>query len=333
MESTDGDPTVMTPQLSLALSRVGKNLLFFHNVLLGQLAAFGVYFVLVVMASYLICRRRGKGLREILLFFALILTFFVTTFDWASGVVSWQQRLTIVLLDSKFPSLTDRLQETVRNQREENAVLYAVRVWLAGVTANAGLVFLINDILACWRAVALSMPWCRNWKTTMIQLGLYFLVFSSFALWVSLSVISMQLRLVGGASGPTSRSNVFDALVLAASATSIAANLLATGMIGWVTWEHFGLTSDLPKQRSKLAIYRIPLYLTESGLFYALIQAMYTPAVILIVKSGVSISDDIDSMTLHSGDTSSLSGMVFNSVQSHKNDGPTHSAHRASYLA
>lgn len=319
MDSTDNAPPTISPsglteEDTEVLALFGNHITYRMRLTMGELTVYGAYFILVVMALYTISKRQARSARTLALVAALALTFSITTVIFGLDVFSIQDFVKTVFLRNTDLTLLDR------------ALLYGnkhpfdlVQIWL-GNSADAGLLFIVNDVLASWRAAAFYRSTARPIVLTL----LYSLVFSSFAIWISYASLETY-RWNIDYQATHENSNTPSILLFTASAASIAANLLATGLIGYTTYKSNKLqASSGMKMRSS----QVLVFLTESGAFYAVLQivrlalsvsvvpstpaygsldtafavfqsstqfitAMYTPALIIIINYGYSIADQV----------------------------------------
>ncbi|TFK99997.1 hypothetical protein BDV98DRAFT_130391 [Pterulicium gracile] len=95
--------------------------------------------------------------------------------------------------------------------------------------ADAGLVFIVNDILASWRALAI----CTGSRLARVMRPiLFFFIFSSFVLFIPSSLWQIQLGL-GLPAFTIKTGEYLSILIVTSSSLSMAINVLATGMIAY----------------------------------------------------------------------------------------------------
>jgi hypothetical protein len=232
----------------------------------------------------------------------------------------------VVLIDNPTLSLSDR----VLAYNELPWILPAsfVQILFTG-SADSGLLYILNDFLASWRAISIWRS--RRSSVVSCKSVLYILLFSTCVFWIASAVLHWSV--IGHGIIPNSDPPAIIPLV--GSATSIATNLLATFMTGYTTYGHVALVSRAGAGMGRVGA-RILLLLTESGLIYAIIQiirfaltisivpstpvygslftaagifqsattiltAMYTPALILIVHHGYSATDSMQLGSISAG--------------------------------
>ncbi|TFK98746.1 hypothetical protein BDV98DRAFT_572163 [Pterulicium gracile] len=326
MDFPTDDPTLLTPENIMVISRLGMIIRYMLCHLLPGLILYGVYCTLTGVAMYTVATRPDKVTgRTIWLTLALIATMCLVTFDWClAALIPLKTIIENGLLDVDTSSMTDRrlnYAEAIHASK-----IYVLAQWLSANTSDTGLLFIISDILACWRAIAIWGPTRRFRKT--LRLALSFLVFVSFTFWAAYAGTRTQSYIAtSGIPNGQSNEDLQAVLGMTASVASLASNLLATGIIGYVSWAFIHSGSVTAPNRSFRGS-KVLVYLTESGAFYAVIQiirlaltlsispstptygsldtacavfagtsaivtAMHTPAVILIVKYGLSIADTV----------------------------------------
>lgn len=299
--------------------------------------------------------RRSWGL-----LFALLLTFFITTFNWILRFVKLQKMIEMTLLglgtDGNM-SLSGR-RSSFGVWLRSSSSLYYPSIWFFNEIADAGIPFLVNDVLAAWRAAAICRGYVSRVRYIVLRCVLLFLLLVTFTFWVVYS----SLRMDPLAAGTSKNSAISAILSITSSSASIASNLLATTIIGHTAWRHLVIPQRSGVDRlHQTSGAMVLLYLTESGAFYAAIQivrlalslsvvpstpvygslhtasniftyataiitAMYPPAVILIIRNNLSITDNIDSSKVHSpgadGDNTTLSAIKFERAAKSTRDTP-----------
>lgn len=316
------DLALLTPRGVRILLSAGNYLLYAVKIAATELTLFGAYFVLVAAALYSIAKRPVKVARTFWLVSALLICLSIVIVIWASDMYFIEVYLEAMLLDSTTESLVERQSRYIAVTGSTQS-LDIVLLWI-NASGDAGILLLVNDILASWRALAIWGPSRRGSK--LLALTSYILLFSSAALWIAYAGVQTYFIVSGNFRVTTSNTDPETVAAITSSVCSITVNLLATGIIGYAAWGHFRDESYLGRKSFRGA--RVLLHLTESGLFYAMIQivrlglvlglnpstpifgslftgsrafntasaivtAMYTPAVILIVTHGFSIADDI----------------------------------------
>lgn len=141
VDSNADDPSVVTPFISSTLEDIGKYILHYQSAIVGQLILYGVYLVLVLMALNAIRRTPMKTRRSWGLLFALLLTFFITTFNWILRFVKLQKMIEMTLLglgtDGNM-SLSGR-RSSFGVWLRSSSSLYYPSIWFFNEIADAGI--------------------------------------------------------------------------------------------------------------------------------------------------------------------------------------------------
>ncbi|TFL01047.1 hypothetical protein BDV98DRAFT_583096 [Pterulicium gracile] len=234
---------------------------------------------------------------------ALAVTFIFTTVIWSLDVAAVYGLINTVLLGNADMDVLSRVMSY--NTWIESVRLEIVSLWMGNSTDTGA--------IALWRSGGRRVLSCV----------LLFLITTAFTLW--LSYVGLVMRLSNTNSTETMDNNDAPAiLATTASAASIAANLLATAMIGFVAMMHKNTRSRGIRSHGA----KILFLLTESGAFCVVLQivrlslalsinpstqpygrlwaansifhsvtqtivAMYTPALILIIHYGFSVADTV----------------------------------------
>ncbi|TFK99452.1 hypothetical protein BDV98DRAFT_625743 [Pterulicium gracile] len=198
----------------------------------------------------------------------------LVTLDWCMRMLPLIKAVQFFFLDEGTMSFQDRrINFSIWNTTE--VANHFLIVWLCPNSSDIGLLFILTDVMTCWRATAIcardryrSSPFGR-----MLRLAPWFLIFLSFALWVAYCGIDTYKLLLGEPdAGVTLNSGTMVILLITASVASITANLLATGMIGYETWKYTRSVTVPRAVKVQHRASRVLLFLTEFGLFYAVIQ-------------------------------------------------------------
>lgn len=325
------DPTLLTPESIMILSRVGREINIILWTLLPELALFGVYCTLSLVTVYFILKTSTN--RKFWSLLVVLITTLLITLDCVMRILHFKGLIDIALLDEGTTSLEER--RLSHNDWVLGAQFLTLCLWFCPSSSGSiGLLFIITDIVTCWRAKVIST--CGTGRDglrgRMLRLAMWLFVLLAFALWVAHSGISTHAHLSGVPDPESEVASTIAVLVITASVASIAANLLATGIIGYEAWQHLRSASALKLKPLRGA--SILLFLTESGIFHAVVQvvrlaltlsvdssssssasksdplyiasmtfssvtnvnvvaAMYTPAVLLIVNFGLSFADNV----------------------------------------
>ncbi|TFL03244.1 hypothetical protein BDV98DRAFT_602727 [Pterulicium gracile] len=306
----------------MELTRAGEYISHSTKFLIAELMMYGAYFVLVVIAVYTIAKRPHRTARTYWLIAALVITFSVTTVMCALDLAGCLYFYKVVFIDGSLPTVIERF--SVYNLWIRSKHVEVLGLWI-GSTGDMGFVFLISDILASWRALAV---W-RFSSRRFLALTQCFLIFSSFALWIACAGRQMTPSRRSGL--PDDNAIVANSLIIASSIASIAANVVATSMIGYTAYRYRRTSEHSTGLR--LQATKILLLLAESGVIYAMIQiirlaltatplksasattasavfqsstqvvtAMYTPTLIILIHYGYSIADTMQGDTIDGKD-------------------------------
>ncbi|TFK95404.1 hypothetical protein BDV98DRAFT_401335 [Pterulicium gracile] len=303
------------PELAAGLLLdIGKDVKFGLKVITAELVFYGFYFLLAGIAVHtLITRPRPTSTRTIVLISALALTFLTTTIFCGLDIGVLFANVQKNLIDNAFLSFDARAHYF--DDRVHCSTATNMMQILMSSNGNTGILFLINDSLAIWRALSV---WHSS-SRLIIGMLLYCLVFWSFVLWIPMILIrSGNLNMAAADT-----QNMFSILATVASILSIAANAFATGMIGYTAYVYSFLQDP---QYLRTASCKILSLIAESGFLYGIIQiirlsldasvvpkaprydsiliaatvfnsattviaAMYIPALIIIVNHGYSVSE------------------------------------------
>ncbi|TFK95278.1 hypothetical protein BDV98DRAFT_587187 [Pterulicium gracile] len=285
------DPTNLTPEVTAILSYMGNTLNLVIGAALIRFALYDAYFR----------KRPEKTARTLWFLLALFVTLLSVTFDLAAltgDLATIKNVINDVLLDKSTPSLFDRIIKYNTSLDGHTAWIIAA-TWITALNMGVGLLFLINDILASWRAIAL-------WAQPEERESHLFSLFSS-----------LFLCHLHRCQPFNDHDGWLCSLDMTWKLTIFAA----------IARQHWQSDSRVPGTKIGRGA-KVLIYLTESGAFYAVLQitrigvalsvtpstlefgslysnsynflnesltvaAMYSPAVILIVKFGVSIADTV----------------------------------------
>lgn len=334
------------------LTWAGFNIKLNFMIMVAQVLAYGAYVVLAVIAVAMLSKRPRKSVEGWALLLMLCVTFIFITLETSFGLVMAFSKVQKYLIDNSDLPYPNRLEA------------YGMQSWLnwsgpimilVGNGGDVGLLFLINDVLAVWRAFAVLRCGIRS----VVGIILSVLVVITTGIFIPITVIQIldyHRPFYPGTS-------IIAVLGVTGSVVSITTNLVATGMMAHAAYTYRSLenTSGL-----RLSSGRILVFLTESGAFYAIIQitrlglslapgtteytsmrygssvflsmslvmtAMYTPAVMIIINCGFSISNTIQMTSFSSSDETppyrgSVSNIVFGRGTARSSMvGPTASEH------
>ncbi|TFK96043.1 hypothetical protein BDV98DRAFT_576853 [Pterulicium gracile] len=170
----------MSPETVAVLLFVGKSIQNSLMVIMVQLVLYGLYVVFMIVTLYVIARRPEKTWRIFWFVVALITTLAIVTFDWnapTGELAVFKSMVDRYLLDQNTLSIFDRTDNfyAVADSAKSSKML---TTWLSANSADVGLLYIISDILASWRATAIWGPGRRG--RVQLHLGLGFLVVVAF---------------------------------------------------------------------------------------------------------------------------------------------------------
>ncbi|TFK97575.1 hypothetical protein BDV98DRAFT_607481 [Pterulicium gracile] len=270
MDSTTQDPAVI--QTLEMISGLAE--LVYPQVLVAivVMALFGVYFVLSSIALWSLLRRKRKN--HILLG-ALGITAAATILHSSLIIALPLAQIKGLLMRASSVPLLQRYEDYQSSGLQKMS--YPTMI-IVGGSADAGLVFLVNNALAVWRALSLwSSP-----TQGVVSLLLWSLLAANAGLYPPLIYMTIKQTkdLSSSASAHFSSDRTLFALVTAQSSVSILVNALATGIIAYKAFEHKRFES---RAGTRLIGAKLLLLLTESGVFYILIQIVHLILVCLLV--------------------------------------------------
>jgi hypothetical protein len=264
------------------LSAIVENIGLLVKRTISEMAAYGVYSVLSGLAVLSLVKRPSKSRQTWILLSAFILTFVLLTVFCAVELVNLLTALRIPIVDGPqaTETFTDRL---IAYNHQSWHLPTAALLDIIGGTADAGILFVIIDSLAAWRAIAL---WTSS-SRLYISIVPCFLIFSSFATSLPYMVLNTKLNKNRDVKAPSTFSNSDDAaiFVITASALSIAANLVTTCMMAYTAYIHISLESLDGIRSMRFTGTRVLILLTESGLLYAVVQILRLALTVSVVPS------------------------------------------------
>jgi hypothetical protein len=133
----------------------------------------GFYLILFLMALYTILRRRQKTRRRWLLLAALLFTFAMTTITCSTHLARLIAKMQTILIDNTNLPFPDRVA-AYNKLPWIGPTLWIEFIVMCG--GDSGMMFMINDVLAIWRAVSV---WTSG-SATLMSTILYFLWGANF---------------------------------------------------------------------------------------------------------------------------------------------------------
>jgi hypothetical protein len=219
-----GDQLTMGAEDIEQLTRLARRIKRAVVVVAIEMGLLGVLTALCVMAFYTIVIRHRKGKRTWLMLSAIFCAGAFTALEASLDVTSLFLRIRANLIDRPDLSFAERMA-AYASLSWWKAERYLEMILLPA--SDAGLVFLLNDVLASWRALVFwkSVPGSNR----SLPLLLYFVLFSNFAFSVAITV-TMCIYIDVSVSN---NSDPLAIVMITQSALSIATNLIATGMTGY----------------------------------------------------------------------------------------------------
>jgi hypothetical protein len=245
---------------------------------ISGMTMYGVYFVLSGLAMHSLVKRPNKSRQTWILLSAFIVTFLVVTVLCAVDLINLLTELRIPLVNDPTETFTDRMTAYNRQGWARPGVVLTI---IVGGTADTGILFIIIDSLAAWRAIALWTSSSRHY----ISIVPCFLILSSFVISLPFMILNIKVYLDPDAPKSFSNSDGMAITGITASVLSIAANLFTTCMMGYTAYIHISLESLSGIRSLRLTGTRVLILLTESGLLYAVIQIIRLALTVSIVPS------------------------------------------------
>ncbi|TFK95677.1 hypothetical protein BDV98DRAFT_640852 [Pterulicium gracile] len=184
----------------------------------------------IASQSPLLRTRRENSTRALWLLAALLVTFCLTTIFGGMTITVLQGAIRIVLIEST-PDTPLGLRIMRYAAWLQSIHVDLVQSWVAS-TADAGLLFIISDVLVAWRAIAIWPGYSAFGRT--LKLALCCLIFLSFGFW--LADVGIQTHRSIHPQGTNGGKFIYNTdisaiLPIVSSSASTAANILATAML------------------------------------------------------------------------------------------------------
>jgi hypothetical protein len=247
-----------------------------HNVRnsVAKIPMYGVYLVLACAALYTILSRPRITNRAWILVSVLFITFVVTTLQYVIDICFLLTEIRMTIVDNSKRSFTQKAEEFMAMGLFKTH--YAVVMFVTGV-GDSGLVCILNDGLAAWRAISvLQVHSKRCFKILFV-----FLLVSCFAFWIPSLVL--QIQIIRHQLTPLPNKDLKVVLAITGSSLSVLINGIATVIIGYIGYQQRSL--DPPQVAIRFKASKILALLTESGLLYLLIQIIRLGLVVSFVPS------------------------------------------------
>jgi hypothetical protein len=188
---------------------------------IAEMTCYGAYCLLCGKAIYSIRRTNERSRRHWLLVAALLLTYVLITINCAGNIIGTLYELHLLIENTQIP-----FPEVVKIYSHSSVGTFVLVVNLiVGRMGDTGLIFLITDALAAWRAVVV-------WPSRFLAATLGFFLTSSFALYIPSFVFYLQENRYTPQSF-LHNTDKYAILAITSSGLSIASNALATWMIGY----------------------------------------------------------------------------------------------------
>ncbi|KAK1225376.1 hypothetical protein PQX77_011686 [Marasmius sp. AFHP31] len=235
--------------------RFGVDLIWSFAEVLAIGIIYGVYMVLTPAAIAILWRRKGGMKRaRVILGVSVVILFLLATTDLCCTMVyliAGVQCLLVNNFGTSFKAADYAYQNKFHILLEIHSVLFPVA-------------FVIGDAIVIWRACALS----GRKKRTISLLMVFQLAVTGTAFgWIGCFVTA----------GMPFESPKCRPIILATYVLSIATNLAATMVIGYITWSHWkAIQKYLKLSYRPVRAERVAVLLMESGLFYAFLLASIT---------------------------------------------------------
>jgi hypothetical protein len=235
---------------------------------LSEMAFYGAYFVLSLIAFQTIFLRRERTGRTWILLSMLSLTFVLVTIYCILDLACLLSQISLIV---RLNSLTVTAQ-TMSEHVAQIQTFYTqkwfrsaqVALTLIGGTADTGLLFVLTDGLSSWRAICI---WTSGFRA-LIGIVPCFFTFCSLVCCIAYTVFVAQLQVLPTLA--SSNGTPISIFAILASTFSIVANITGTLMIGVTAYKLERLTRKTIGFTSVGT--RILVFLTESGILYAMIQ-------------------------------------------------------------
>ena len=274
---------MMTPTEIALLQRAGHGMVVNISYIVESATFFGIFLAIALTSIFTYIQHRireprGPRLLSSSSFRALswrFAVFALMTTLYASTIVSNVGIVKDRYINNAELELADRFALASYNAMKASLLSN----WIAG---QGGLMFLVGDGVVVWRAwIICKIPVVHARAHRLIFIPL-FLLFATLAFSVASSAILTQM--VGGTL-IISNESILGILTITASACSLATNVAATAVIGFIAYHH--RKEMLPGLgRSKSYSSRVLLYFLETGVIYCILQVVYLTLVLLVQVPG-----------------------------------------------
>ncbi|RDB18527.1 hypothetical protein Hypma_000239 [Hypsizygus marmoreus] len=244
----------MASQQIAALQHLGL-VLFANYSIATSLALLHGAFILLFFISVASVIRRGLGSRLTQLMLSLtIISFAAATVYWAATIAAVAVQIRSTLVNDPDTPITEKL----RRSDHHIFLLQVILAWSSGILP------IISDAVVIWRA------WVLFLETRWVMIGpLMLLLATNLA---GLVLYSIDFDTLDAATKGIQ--NLSHRLSNASLVLSLAANALATMMIGYKLWQHRTFLAQMvgPNQHRFRHAQNVLLILVESGVVYFFLQ-------------------------------------------------------------
>ncbi|EIM80007.1 uncharacterized protein STEHIDRAFT_116195 [Stereum hirsutum FP-91666 SS1] len=260
---------------SLVEDATKEEFLFMLLPLLIPTLVYGFLMVLFLASTWLLCRRGPTTRATVFMLVVTVMMFCISTCAWVLRLVRARVVIRTNIVDAikdialAYPSIQDPLTNELDKLSSVSYFWDPVNpIWSHLGLGN----FILNDVIAVWRAWVVSAASQRARKWILVTSG------ATFMLELSLLIYTAVLPPSGG---PTVYFNgISDTLVYflreLARCVSLFTNAWTTLVIGRKAWQHRTLLKSVrhPLLRSTPAM-RVLVVLVESGGIYCVIWSVY----------------------------------------------------------
>ncbi|KAJ7585852.1 hypothetical protein C8J56DRAFT_1085991 [Mycena floridula] len=240
----------MTPDEVVLLKYAGQ--IFVDNF--SRMYTTGLYFLLASLTLHTLLAKHSKARATWILCTMLAILFSITTTYFCLYVAAGFKLMIGGLIDNTDLELLERFEIADSSIQPLNLA----QTWISG--NGYGLIFVLADGIVVWRA---SAVWSEQQSVIILPALTLLATFATF-----LTVCSMQTiesTVTGIVPGTIA------ALANAASALSIATNLIAVLLIAFKTYQHWKFMKDTLGVGTSTSG-KVLMFLTESGIVYIIFQ-------------------------------------------------------------
>lgn len=273
----------MAPTEIALLQRAGRGMVVNISYIVESATFFGIFLALALTSIFTYIHHRTQQPRG----FKLLSRASIRDLSWRLAVFALMTTLYASTIVSNVGIVKDRYINNAELELPDRFAIASYNAMKASLLSNwiagqGGLIFLVGDGVVVWRAWVICRTPVVHPRARMFIFIPLFLLFATLAFSVASSAILTQL--VGGTL-VISNDSILGILTITAGACSLATNVSATAIIGFIAYHHF--KEVLPGvSRPKYYSSRVLLYLLETGVIYCLLQAVYLTLVLLVQIPG-----------------------------------------------